>query len=82
MSQKWKEHGIYTQTEDMQLKPAVETAIYSLKVAKIGEHIRAKNKALNDGISDDNELVLLSDINELTKLKKEISSKLGRTILK
>ena len=82
MSQKWKEHGIYTQTEDMQLKPAVETAIYSLKVAKIGEHIRAKNKALNDGISDENELVLLSEINELTKLKKEISSKLGRTILK
>lgn len=82
MSQKWKDHGIYTQTEDMQLRSAVETAIYSLKVAKIGERIRVKNKALSDGISSENELTLLSEINELTKLKKEISSKLGRTILK
>ena len=82
ISNRWKDHGIYTQTEDMQLKPAVETAIYSLKVAKIGEHIRAKNKELNNETSTENELKLLSEINELSKLKKEISSKLGRTILK
>lgn len=82
ISKRWKDHGIYTQTEDMQLKPAVETAIYSLKVAKIGEQIQTKNKQLNNETSSDNELKLLSEINELTKLKKEISAKLGRTILK
>ncbi|MGC6470518.1 MAG: DNA primase [Flavobacteriales bacterium] len=82
ISKRWKDHGIYTQTEDMQLKPAVETAIYSLKVAKIGEQIQTKNKQLNNETSSENELKLLSEINELTKLKKEISAKLGRTILK
>ncbi len=81
MSKRWKDHGIYTETEDMQLKTAVETAIYSLKIAKIGELIHEKNKELKEA-TEDNEFDILSEINSLSKLKKEISAKLGRTILR
>jgi len=81
MSNRWKDHGIYTETEEMQLKTAVETAIYSLKIVKIEELISNKNQELKNAESD-NELGLLSEINELSKVKKEISSKLGRTILR
>jgi DNA primase len=81
MSKRWKDHGIYTETEDMQLKPAVETAIYSLKIAKIGELIHDKNEQLKTA-TEDTEFEVLSEINTLSKLKKEISAKLGRTILK
>ena len=81
MSKRWKDHGIYTETEDMQLKPAVETAIYSLKIAKIGELIQNKNEELK-AATEDTEFEILSEINTLSKLKKEISAKLGRTILK
>ncbi len=81
MSKRWKDHGIYTETEDMQLKPAVETAIYSLKIAKIGELIHDKNEQLKIA-TEDTEFEILSEINNLSKLKKEISAKLGRTILK
>jgi len=81
MSKRWKDHGIYTETEDMQLKTAVETAIYSLKIAKIGELIQDKNQELKSA-ADDEEFEILSEINSLSKLKKEISAKLGRTILK
>jgi DNA primase len=81
MSKRWKDHGIYTETEDMQLKPAVETAIYSLKIAKIGELIHDKNEQLKTA-TEDTEFEILSEINTLSKLKKEISAKLGRTILK
>jgi len=81
MSKRWKDHGIYTETEDMQLKTAVETAIYSLKIAKIGELIQEKNKELKEA-TEDNEFDILSEINSLSKLKKEISAKLGRTILR
>jgi DNA primase len=81
MSNRWKDHGIYTETEEMQLKTAVETAIYSLKIVKIEELIHNKNQELKIADSD-KEIDLLSEINELSKVKKEISARLGRTILR
>ena len=79
ISQKWKEHGIYTETEEMQLKKAVDTAIYSLKIAKIVERIEAKNIELANGSNDDEKLLV--EINDMLKIKREISAKLGRIVL-
>ena len=39
LSENWKKHGIYTNTEDVHLRLAVETAVYSLKVKKIEQLI-------------------------------------------
>ena len=35
LSENWKKHGIYTDTEDVHLRLAVETAVYSLKVKRM-----------------------------------------------
>ena len=80
ISDKWEKHGIYTETEEMQLKKAVDTAIYSLKIAKISEQIETKNIELSDG--DNEDINLLVEINNMLKIKREISDKLGRIVLK
>ena len=80
MSAKWKEHGIYTETEEMQLKMAVETAIYALKTVKIEEIIQSKQKELENDSSDSD--VILTQINDLLKVKKEIAARLGRIVLR
>ena len=80
ISEKWKKHGIYTETEEMQLKKAVDTAIYSLKIAKISELIETKNIELSKGDNDD--INLLVEINNMLKIKREISEKLGRIVLR
>ena len=79
ISQRWKDHGIYTETEEMQLKKAVDTAIYSLKIAKIVGRIEAKNIELANGSNDDEKLLV--EINDMLKIKREISAKLGRIVL-
>ena len=63
----------------MQLKKAVDTAIYSLKIAKIVERIEAKNIELANGSNDDEKLLV--EINDMLKIKREISAKLGRIVL-
>ena len=80
ISEKWKKHGIYTETEEMQLKKAVDTAIYSLKIAKISELIETKNIELSKADNDD--INLLIEINNMLKIKREISEKLGRIVLR
>ena len=80
ISEQWKNHGIYTETEEMQLKKAVDTAIYSLKIAKISELIEIKNIELSNADNDD--INLLIEINNMLKIKREISEKLGRIVLR
>jgi DNA primase len=80
ISKKWQDHGIFTETEEMQLKKAVETAIYSLKIAKIVSLIEEKNSELANG-SDDYEK-LLAEINDMLKIKRDISERLGRIVLR
>ena len=64
----------------MQLKKAVETAIYSLKIAKIVSLIEEKNSELANG-SDDYEKLLV-EINDMLKIKRDISERLGRIVLR
>jgi hypothetical protein len=80
LSEQWKKHGIYTETEDLQLRLAVDSALYSLKIRKLGEIIKTKRQSLNDA-DEDEQMTLLAEINHLLKIKKEISKKLGRIIL-
>lgn len=80
LSEQWKKHGIYTETEDLQLRLAVDSALYSLKIGKLGEIIKTKRQSLNDA-DEDEQMTLLAEINHLLKIKKEISKKLGRIIL-
>ena len=81
LSEKWKKHGIHTVTEDMQLKQAVESVIYSFKIIKIEIAITEKRNQL-ENMELDQQLINMKEINHLLQIKKEISKKLGRIVLK
>lgn len=81
LSENWKKHGIYTDTEDVHLRLAVETAVYSLKVKKIEQMIHSTRQEMRS-VEEDEQLKLLEKMNQLLQIKKVISAKLGRTILR
>ena len=81
LSENWKKHGIYTNTEETLLKSAVENAVYSLKIKKIEAEINQAQIEMQS--QDDKEQTnTLIKMNKLLMLKKLISKKLGRTILR
>ena len=81
LSENWKKHGIYTDTEDVQLRLAVETAVYSLKVKKIEQLIKsAQDEMKSPEVETQNQA--LEKMSKLLLLKKMISEKLGRTVLR
>ena len=81
LSENWKKHGIYTDTEDVHLKLAVETAVYSLKVKKIEQLIKsAQDEMKSPDLETQNQA--LEKMSKLLLLKKMISEKLGRTVLR
>ena len=81
LSENWKKHGIYTDTEDVHLRLAVETAVYSLKVKKIEQLIKsAQDEMKSPNVETQNQA--LEKMSKLLLLKKMISEKLGRTVLR
>ena len=83
LSLNWKEkHNIYVSTEDMKLKFALEHSVLALQLKKIEINIQEIQEKLK-GIDDDEEMVILLT-SQLTfiELKKMISDKLNRIILK
>lgn len=82
LSENWKKHGIYTDTEDVHLRQGVETAVYSLKVKKIEQMIHAIRLEMEHAEEEEVQLELLEKINKLLPIKKLISAKLGRTVLR
>jgi hypothetical protein len=81
LSEKCKKHGIHTFTEDMQLKQAAESVVYAFKIIKIEITIEEKRKLL-ENLELDEQLNMMKSINQHLQIKKEISKKLGRIILK
>ena len=81
LSENWKKHGIYTDTEDVHLRLAVETAVYSLKVKRIEQLIKStQDEMKSPDIETQNQA--LEKMSKLLLLKKLISEKLGRTVLR
>ena len=81
LSENWKKHGIYTNTEDVHLRLAVENAVYSLKVKKIEQLIKStQDEMKSHEIEIQNQA--LEKMSKLLLLKKMISKKLGRTVLR
>ena len=83
LSLNWKEkHNIYVSTEDMKLKFALEHSVLALQLKKIEINIQEIQEKLK-GIEDDEEmLILLTSQLTFIELKKMISDKLNRIILK
>jgi DNA primase len=84
LSHQWlSKYGISTTSEADNLESTVIHVIYSFKFAKIEEKIHAIRQILNsDSVSDEEKMNQLIDQIRLENVKKVISEKLGRIILK
>lgn len=84
LSHQWlTKYGISTTSEADNLESTVIHVIYSFKFAKIEEKIHAIRQILNsDSVDDEEKMNQLIDQIRLENVKKIISEKLGRIILK
>lgn len=84
LSHNWlSKYGISTSSEADNLESTVIHVIYSFKFVKVEEKIHAIRQILNsDDVSDDEKMNQLIDQIRLENVKKVISEKLGRIILK
>ena len=72
-----KQHKIFTVRENQKMRKTTEKAILSLKKC----HLEIKIKNLQEKISfGNNDLSLLKELNDLTKIKTEIAKILGRNV--
>ncbi len=72
-----KQHKIFTVRENQKMRKTTEKAILSLKKC----HLEIKIKNLQKQISlGNNDLTLLKELNDLTKIKTEIAKILGRNV--
>jgi len=78
ISVNWKEqHKIFTVHENQKMRKTTEKAILSLKKC----HLDIKIKNLQEKINfENNDLSLLKELNDLTKIKTEIAKILGRNV--
>jgi DNA primase len=84
LSHNWiHQHSIFTKSESDNLYQTVMNAIYNFKYHKVEERLNEiKNSLKVEGISDEEILLVLSEQMALEKVKKVLSEKLGRIILK
>lgn len=84
LSHNWvAKHSIFTKSESYDLYSTVIYSVYNFKYHKVEQHITNLKKSLqSDSLSDEDVLLILSEQMAYEKVKKILSEKLGRTILK
>jgi DNA primase len=84
LSHNWiHHHSIFTKSESDNLYETVMNSIYNFKYHKVEERLKeVKNSINTDELSDEDVLLVLSEQMALEKVKKVLSEKLGRIILK
>lgn len=82
LSENWKTHKIYVVTEDQKLKFAVEYSVLALKSKKVENKILELQDELKTVTSEEKLLDLLAEQIQYIELKKIISDKLNRVVLK
>jgi DNA primase len=85
LSGKWiSKYKIYTNSERDKLKPAAISSILSFKASKVEKRINAIQKELEKGseLSDDEMRDLLAEQVNLENVKRAISGRLGRIVLR
>ena len=72
-----KQHKIFTVRENQKMRKTTEKAILSLKKCHLEIRIKNLQKQISLG---NNDLTLLKELNDLTKIKTEIAKILGRNV--
>jgi DNA primase len=82
VSENWlNHHNIVVITEESQMTKTVFNVLYNFKAAKLEQMIDGLRKRLKDSTEDDS-MVLLTDINEKQMIKKSLSDQLSVVIWK
>ncbi len=83
LSHKWEErYSIFTTTEEMQLKYAVNHAIYSLKLWKVTEMIEGLRERMRQCEREEESIQLMAEQKQLEEAKRFFSKEMGRKVLK
>lgn len=84
LSHNWiHHHGIFTKSESDNLYTTVMNGVYNFKYHKVEERLNEIKKSFKTAeLSDEDVLLALSEQMALEKVKKVLSEKLGRIILK
>lgn len=82
LSKNWEVHMIYVTHEQSDLKKTVFKAIYSLKLKKLMQLIMLTQEKLKTIDSEEDLMALLEQQKLLMEAKRQISTELGRVVLK
>lgn len=84
LSHNWiSQHSIFTKSESDNLYQTVMSAVYNFKYNKVDEHITKLKKSFQSGeLSDEDVLLIMAEQMAFEKVKKVLSDKLGRIIVK
>lgn len=83
ISNQWADkHYIFTSSEEDKLIPALESSMYSYKLQRVLEEKHTLSMKLKNKLSDDEMNLVLKEITILEEIKKRLSHKLGRIVLK
>lgn len=83
LSPKWEEkHKIFTKTEDDNITQTVNNAIILFKLSKIEEMCKNLTEELKNAMSDEDSLIILHRLSQMSEIRKRPASHLGRVILR
>lgn len=82
LSENWEEKKIYVVTEDMQLKSATVNLINAFKLRKVETLLEDLSAKIKNPSEEDDMQEIITRYRDLSALKKDISGKLKRIIIK
>lgn len=81
ISENWERYSIFVNTEENQLGLAVVNTVYAFKLSKLDKIINELKESVKT-LDYDDVIITMSQINSYEQVRKELSAKLGRIVLK
>lgn len=82
LSHKWHSFGVYVTHEIMQIKKAVQHAVFSLKEIRVNQLIHEHQEMLKQNMNEDDLNDVLIKLIHFNELKVRVNKLLGRTVIK
>lgn len=82
ISENWERHSIFVNKEENQLNLAVLNTIYAFKLSKLNKITNQLQEEIKNAKTDDDSLILMSQLIGYQSAKKQLAAKLGRIILR
>lgn len=82
ISENWERHSIFVNKEENQLSLAVLNSIYAFKLSKLNKITNQLQDEIKNAKTDEDSLILMSQLIGYQTAKKQLAAKLGRIILR